>query len=149
MHDIEQIKELRDLTGLSFKEIKRALEQSGGDKTITLQALKELGATVAEKKSTRSTGQGIIEAYVHTTKRVGAIVVLLCETDFVAKNLLFLELAHEIAMHVAAMEPKTDKELLAQAYIKDQNISVQDLIGQYVAKLGENIKVRAFSRYQI
>src|SRR3989344_3035408 len=141
MSDIETIKELRDSTGLSFNEIKRALGESGGDKVRAIEVLKAHGAAVAQKKAMRSTGQGIIEAYIHSNKKVGVLVELLCETDFVARNPLFPELAHEIAMHVAAMDPQDGRELLSQPYVRDQDVTIEELITQYIAKLGENIKI--------
>ena len=149
MSDLSTIKELRELTGLSFNEIRKALAQSGGDKAQAMESLKKLGAALAEKKSARATGQGLVEAYVHANKKIGALVVLMCETDFVAKNPLFSELAHEIVMQIAAMNPKNEKDLLAQPYIKDQSITVSQLIQNYIAKLGENIKVASFSRSSI
>lgn len=149
MSDLEIIKELRQTTGLSFKEIQKALAEADGDKARTIEVLKAHGATVAEKKASRSTAEGLVEAYVHSTGKIGVLVVLLCETDFVARNPLFSELAHELAMHIAAMDPRDNEELLGQAYIKDQDITIKDLITQYIAKLGENIKVERFVRFQI
>ncbi len=148
-NDIELIKELRDTTGLSFKEIREALEEAGGDKARAIEVLKAHGAALARKKASRETQEGVIDAYIHATKKVGALVELLCETDFVARNLLFAELSHELVMHIAAMDPRDVEELLKQPYIKDEDISIQDLITQYVAKLGENIKVGRFIRFEI
>ncbi len=145
----ETIKELRVSTGLSFKEINRALGEAGGDKARAIEILKAHGATVAAKKSQRTTGEGIIEAYIHSTKKIAAVVELLCETDFVARNPLFSELAHELAMHIAAMSPENLEELLKQPFVKDQDITIQELINQYIAKLGENIQIQGFARYQI
>jgi elongation factor Ts len=148
-NDVETIKELRNTTGLSFKEIKKALEEAGGDKMRAIEILKAHGVSLAEKKSLRATQEGVVDAYVHATKKVGALVELLCETDFVARNPLFLELAHELAMHVAAMDPRDADELLQQPYIRDQDVTVGELIVQYVAKLGENIKVGKFARFEL
>lgn len=145
----ELVKELRDSTGLSFNEIKKALDESGGDRAKALEALKARGATVAEKKSQRTTGQGMVEAYIHSNKKVGVLVELLCETDFVVRNPLFGELAHEIAMHIAAMDTQNTDELLTQPYIRDQAITINQLITQYIAKLGENIRVGKFCRLQL
>lgn len=149
MSDIETIKELRDSTGFSFGQIKSALEEANGDKSRAIEALKARGATVAEKKSQRTTSQGIVEAYVHSNKKVGVLVELLCETDFVARNPMFVELAHEVAMHVAAMDPQDSQELLGQPYVRDQGITVEQLVSQYIAKLGENIKIGKFSRLRL
>lgn len=147
--NIDTIKQLRDSTGFSFNEIRKALGEANGDKARAVEILKAHGADVADKKSTRTTGEGIVEAYIHATKKVGALVELLCETDFVARNPLFGQLAHELAMQVAAMDPETLVELLKQPYIKDQDVTVGEFVNQHVAKLGENIKVGKFVRLQI
>ena len=149
MSDIETIKQLRDSTGLSFNEIKKALDEAGGDKARAVDVLKARGVVVAQKKSSRSTEQGMVESYVNSNKKVGVLVELLCETDFVARNPLFGELAHEVAMHIAAMDPQDGQELLSQPYVRDQGVTVEQLISQYIAKLGENIKVGQFSRLQL
>ncbi|MEK7151405.1 MAG: translation elongation factor Ts [Patescibacteria group bacterium] len=149
MADLEIIKELRDSTGLSFNEIKKALEESGGDKIKTIELLRARGSVVSEKRASRSTDQGIIEAYVHSNKKIAVLVEVLCETDFVARNPLFEELAREIAMHVAAMDPQDNQELLRQSYIRDQNLTIEQLISQSIAKLGENIRVGKFCRLQL
>ncbi len=147
--DVEKIKQLRDQTGLSFNEIRKALEESGGDFARAIDILKAHGVSIAEKKSIRETKEGIVEAYVHNNKKIGSLIELNCETDFVAKNFEFLNLAHELAMQVASMDPKDNKEFLDQPYIKDQDITIKDLIQQYIAKLGENIKVGGFIRFSI
>src|SRR3989338_10102670 len=100
---IDTIKELRELTGLSFNEIRKALVEAGDNREKALEILKTRGASIAEKKSSRSTSEGIVESYIHITRKVGVILELLCETDFVARNPMFVELAHECAMHIAAM----------------------------------------------
>lgn len=147
--NLEDIKELREATGLSFNEIKKALEEAGGDKTKAVEALKARGVELAQKRAVRATQQGIITSYIHGTGKVGVLMEVLCETDFVAKNPLFSELAHELAMHTAAMGPESLDELLEQDYIKDPSIKIKDLLTQYIAKIGENIKVGRFARYQI
>ncbi|HEY4506816.1 MAG TPA: translation elongation factor Ts [Candidatus Paceibacterota bacterium] len=149
MSDLDTIKEIREATNFSFNEIKKALDEAGGDKSKALGILKERGAAVAEKKSTRSTGQGIVEAYVHSNKKIGVILEILCETDFVARNPMFIELSREVAMHVAAMDPQDVQELLGQAYIRDQSLTIEEFINQYIAKLGENIKIGKFCRLQL
>lgn len=147
--EIEKIKNLRDQTGLSFAEIKKALEEGGGDPARVLEVLKAHGVSVARKKSSRETKEGIVEAYIHMNKKIGSLVEIHCETDFVARNVEFIKLAHEIAMQIASMNPQNTEDLLEQLYIKDQDITIKELIQQYIAKLGENIKVGAFSRFQI
>ena len=149
MSEIEIVKELRETTGLSFKEIQKAVAEAVGDKARAIEILKAHGATVAEKKSSRKTGEGLVASYIHATKKVGVLVELLCETDFVARNPLFSELAHDLAMHIAAMDPRDNEELMAQPFVKDQDITIKDLVTQYIAKLGENMKVERFVRFQI
>lgn len=149
MSNIELIKEIRDVTGFSVGEIKKALDESNGNKARALEVLKAHGAVIAEKKASRTTGQGIVEAYIHSTKKVGSLVEVLCESDFAAENPLFVELAHELAMHIAAMDPKDSKELMAQAYIKDQDVTIEEFIQSYISKIGENIKVGKFIRFQL
>ncbi len=146
---IDIIKELRDATGLSFNDIRKALHEAGGDKNKALEVLKTHGATIALKKSARATKEGIIESYIHNTKKVGVMLELLCETDFVARNPLFSQLAHELALHIAAMDPEDSTALLAQPFVKDQDITIQDLLTQYIAKLGENMKINRFVRYSL
>ncbi len=147
--EIEKIKNLRDQTGFSFAEIKKALSEADGDIVRAVEVLKAHGASIALKKASRETGEGVVEAYIHATKKIGALIELRCETDFVARNVEFQKLAHELAMQVASMDPGNTNELLKQPYIRDQDITVGELIGQYVAKLGENIKIENFSRLEI
>ena len=147
--EIEKIKHLRDQTGISFNEIKKALEEAGGDMTKAVETLRARGVLTAQKKSARETKEGVIESYIHLTKKIGSLVELYCETDFVARNLEFIKLAHELAMQVASMDPKDNEELLEQLYIKDQDVTVNDLIQQYIAKLGENVKLGRFIRFEI
>ncbi|MFH1769237.1 MAG: elongation factor Ts [Parcubacteria group bacterium] len=146
MSNIDIVKELREITGLSFKEISKAVEEAGGDKCKALEVLKKTGADIAGKKAQRSTEQGLVDAYIHGNGRLGVLTQMLCETDFVAKNPLFSELAHEISMHIAAMDPENVEELLKQEYVRDSEITINDLITQYIAKIGENIKVGKFVR---
>ena len=147
--NIETIIELRRLTGLSYREVKQALEEASGDRTRAIEILKNRGVVLAEKKALRATQEGVVNAYIHATKKIGAMVELLCETDFVARNPLFSELAHELAMQITAMDPRDVEELLEQPYIKDQDITIRDLIINYIAKLGENIKISRFIRFQL
>lgn len=142
--DIEKIKHLRDSTGLSLGEINKALAESGGDETRAVEILKARGVLSAAKRSSREVKEGVVETYVHSTKKLGVLVEVLCETDFVARNVEFQKLAHDIAMHIAATKPTDAKELLEQPFVKDQDITVQELITQYIAKVGENIKIGRF-----
>ena len=143
------IKELRDKTGLSVMQCKKALEFSAGDFNKAMENLKSQGAAITQEKASRTLGAGVVASYIHATKVVGAMVELDCETDFVAKNEEFLALAHDIAMHVAAMSPETVDELLEQPFVKDQNNTVGDLIKATVQKFGENTSIRRFSRFSV
>src|SRR3989338_4331845 len=147
--EIEKIKDLRDSTGLSFNEIKKSLAEAGGDKERAKEILQKLGVQMAAKKSSRQVKEGVIDTYVHSTRKIASVVELLCETDFVAKNVEFQKLAHELAMHIAALRPGSVDELLGQPFIKDQDISVKELINQNIAKLGENIQLGRFEVFEI
>ena len=149
MSDISIVKEIRELTGLSFKEINKALEETGNDRDKAIESLKKLGAQIAEKKSARATNQGIVSSYIHSNNKIGAMVEVLCETDFVGISPSFSELGRELAMHIAAMDPQNVEELMSQQYVKDPLLTVKDFIEQFVAKLGENIKVGKFIRFQL
>ena len=149
MSDVDAIKQLREATGLSFKEIKNALDEAKGDKIRAMNILKTHGIAVAEKKASRQVKEGVVDSYIHATKKLGALVEVLCETDFVARNVEFRKLAHELAMQVAASRPGTVEDLLSQPFIKDQDVTVKDIINQYIAKLGENIQVGDFKVFEI
>jgi len=160
------IKELRDQCGAGVMDCHRALLETDGDMEKALDMLKEKGFLKAAKKAERVTRQGLVEAYVHTGGRVGAMVELNCETDFVARTDEFKELAHNIAMQVAAMCPQFISEdeipkgqeaeieaatacLLEQPYIKDPDVTIEDIIVQTIAKTGENIRVSRFARFEL
>ncbi|HAM95625.1 MAG: Elongation factor Ts [Candidatus Azambacteria bacterium GW2011_GWB2_46_37] len=190
----EQVKQLRAQTGASIMDCNQALQESLGDFAKALEILKKKGALKAEKKAARTAEQGIIEAYVHSNGKIGVLVDLRCETDFVARNEEFKKLAHELALHVAAMNPsyvsrqdvpadileherklyldevaglgkpekimneivegKLGKHLeaicfLEQPYVKNPDETIDALIRSYIAKLGENIRVARFIRYEI
>ena len=149
MADTDKIKQLRESTGLSLGQIKKALDEAGGDETKAREILKAQGVAVAAKKSSREVKEGVIDSYIHANKKLGAMVEVLCETDFVARNAEFQKLAHDLAMHVAAVKPGTVEDLIAQPFVKDQAITVKDLINQYIAKLGENIQVGRFEIFEI
>jgi len=146
---LEQIKELRELTGAGIMDVRKALETSAGDKKKALEILKQKGAEVAEKKKERATSAGLIECYAHNNGKVAAMVELLCETDFVARNEEFKNLAHELAMQVAAMNPKNVEELLKQEYIRDPSKTVDDLVKELIGKIRENIKINRFERLEM
>ncbi len=190
----KQIKELRDRTGCGIMDCKDALKGSAGGLEKAVLLLRKKGKAQAEKKASRETKEGVIASYMHGNNKIGVMVSLLCETDFVARNERFKELAHNIALHVAAMDPmavspedvpeetvnqekeiaheqaetsgkpdeikekmvegklkkfKEERALLTQAYVKDQNKTVEDVIKEAVAELGENISVGKFVRLAI
>ncbi len=192
--DAKLVKKLRELTGAGMLDCKKALEETGGDLEAAVELLRKKGIAKAAKKAGRETKEGLIHAYIHAGGRIGVLLELNCETDFVARNELFKELANEIAMQVAAMRPRwvkredvpkevVEKEgeiareaalaegkpehiaekiaegkvekffkevcLLEQPYIKDDKKTVEELIKEYIAKLGENIQVRRFTRYEL
>ncbi|MBI4058485.1 translation elongation factor Ts [Candidatus Gottesmanbacteria bacterium] len=145
--DIEKIKKLRELTGAGIAECREALERSGGDIAKAQSFLKDKGIEKAAKKAERETAQGIVESYVHAGGKIGVLVEVNCETDFVARTEDFRKLAHELAMQVSAMNPKNVEELLKQPYIRDPKVTVKDLVKEATYKLGENIRVTRFSRF--
>lgn len=190
----EAVKELRQRTGIGFMECKEALQESQGDVEKAIEILRKKGYARAQAKAARTASEGVIGAYVHMNSRIGVLVEVNCESDFVARNAQFQELVREIAMQIAASRPRyvspddvpaevveSEKEiiraqlgdmkkppeimekivlgklskffeevcLLEQPYIREDKIKVKDLITQSVAKLGENIKVRRFVRYEL
>ena len=158
------VKELRDKSGAGIMTCRNALLEAEGDAEKALQILKEKGILKAQEKAERTANQGLIEAYIHTGGRIGALVEVNCETDFVARTDEFKELAHDLAMQVAAVPPQfitqdeAPKEhnieletacLLLQPYIKDPTRTVQDLVLETIAKVGENIKISRFARFEL
>lgn len=191
---LDKIKQLREMTGVSFAECKKALEEAAGDLDKAVSSLKKASLKTAEKKSERETGAGIIESYVHLNNKVGVLLDLRCETDFVAKNPEFKELAHNIALQIVALKAKfisredipeeTKKELemsfrkemetlkkpeeilkkildgkieavlkeevlMDQSFVKNQDITISELIKNAIQKFGENIKIARFVRYEL
>jgi len=161
---IEAVKELRNRTNVGIADCNKALAVSGGDMEKAIEFLKQRGAAIAEKKKEEAVTEGVIEAYIHHTKHVGALVELNCETDFVARTAEFKELAHDLAMQIAAAAPQfitseemppqaeTDLQtvcLLSQPFIKDPTKTVQEVIAETIAKVGENIKVSRFTRFEL
>ena len=161
---VEQIKALRELTGAGIMDCKRALEQADGDLESAQRVLRVMGIASAAKKASRETNEGLVESYIHSGGRIGALVELNCETDFVTRTDDLKDLAHNIAMQVAAMSPIYVDEgdipddddqnpqevcLLQQAFIRDQSVTIQDLLGEAIGKIGENIRVRRFARFAL
>jgi elongation factor Ts len=192
--DLEQIKNLREKTGAGMVDIKKALEEAGGDEEKAIGILRKRGKDKALKKSGRVAKEGVIAVYVHSNKKIGAMVKVFCETDFVARNSEFQDMAKDIAMHIAAIDPKflkpedvlteiVNKEkdiwteqlksegkpkgmmeeilagkekkfreesaLLTQSFVKSPDITVGELIAEKIGKIGENIQVGEFVRYEL
>lgn len=147
MISIDQVRQLREETAVSVSECKKALEQTKGDFKKAKEILKKWGRDLAVKKISRETNQGIVESYIHPNKRIGVLLEIDCETDFVAKSKDFQNLAHELCLQIAAI--REEIPLLEQAWIKDEAKTMKELIAEYIAKLGENITVKRFIRYEI
>ena len=162
---VDMIKDLRQKTGAGIMDCKRALEEASGDTQLAEGLLRQKGLADAAKRVGRETREGLVEAYVHTGGRLGALVELNCETDFVARTPELKELAHDLAMQVAAMpstsyversevedadsRPIEEVCLLEQSYIKDPSRTVQDVVQELMARVGENIRVRRFCRFAL
>lgn len=145
----QQIKKLREKTGAGIADVKKALEESGGDEAKAMAWLEEKLGSIAAKKAEREIKAGLVEAYIHSNGRIGALVEVGSETDFVARNPQFKEFAHDLAMQIAAMDPKSKEDLLAQPFIKDAGKTVGDLINEAIGRFGENIKLGKFTRFEI
>lgn len=149
MITIEEIKTLREETGLSVMECQKALEEASGDKNKAIALLKKRGVEIAIKKGNRTLGAGVVIAYIHTGETIGVMLEFLCETDFVAKNPEFKLVAKDIAMHIAAMNPSDTTMLLEQPFIKDSGQKISDLINNTIQKFGERTEVGRFVRFSI
>lgn len=159
----QDIRRLREATGAGIMECKQALEEADGSFESATRILKQKGALMAEKKAGREASQGLVEAYIHGGGRIGVLVEVNCETDFVARSDDFRALARDLAMQIAAMNPKAignegeqlaadlepEELLLKQPFIRDQGLTIQDRINDTVGRLRENIVVRRFSRYEL
>lgn len=146
---IELVKKIRQETGLGIMEIKSAVEEANGDEIKAKQILKERGFKKAESKTERETHQGRVATYTHSTGKIGVMVELQCETDFVAKHEDFVGLTKDICLQIAAMNPETVEDLLKQEFIKDSSKTIEEMIKTLVAKFGENMKLTRFSRFEI
>lgn len=171
----DQVKTLRERTGAGIMECKRALQETGGNMDKAVDLLKQQGLAKAEKKTGRAASQGVVEPYIHAGGRIAALVEVNCETDFVARTPDFKSLAHDVAMQIAAMNPVYVSEeqipadawealerehgdrkkalaavsLLDQPFIKDPKLTIRDLNKAAIGKLGENIIIRRFSRFEV
>ncbi len=139
----EKIKKLREETGAGIMDVKRALDEANGDEKKAREVLKAKGLEIAQKKSERATCAGLIDSYVHLGK-LGVLVEVQCETDFVAKTDEFKTFVHEVALQVANSDTKDIKALLLEEYFKDPSKTIQDMLHETITKTGENIKIARF-----
>ncbi len=191
---LEEIKKIREQTGAGVVDIKKALDEASGDTVKALEILRKKGQSKAQKKSTREASEGAVVSYIHSNNKIGSIVKLFCETDFVARNDEFKELANDIAMHISAMDPqylnpedvvdelvrkekdiwqeqlkkenkpadimekimagkekkfREEISLMTQPFVKNPDITIGELITEKIGKIGENIKVGGFVRYEL
>ena len=162
--ETKKIKDLRAKTGAGIMDCKRALEESGGANSEAEEFLRQKGVSSSANKVGRRTDQGVVESYIHNGGKIGALVEVNCETDFVARTSDFTSLAHDLAMQVAAMSPQfinkeeiIDKNneydeqscLLEQPFIKDASLKIDDLVKEAILKTGENIRVRRIARFEL
>ena len=146
---INKIKALRKQTSAPIMDCKKALQECDGDEVKAKDWLKKKGLALAAKKKDKTVLDGLIYSYIHSGNKVGAMIKLSCQTDFVARNKDFQKLAHEICLQIASMNPKNIKELLCQEYIRDSQKKISDLIDEAIAKFGENIRVEEFTRLTV
>lgn len=142
------VQKLRDLTSAGVMDCRKALIEAKGDLDAAVKIIHEKGLAKMEKRADRETGAGLVQSYVHN-ERIGVLVDLRAETDFVVRSEPFRELARDVAMQIAAAAPADVEALLAQPYIKDESMTVKDLLSQTVAKVGENITIKQFSRIEV
>lgn len=147
--NIELLKKLRNETQVSLADCRKALEETDNNYDQAKEWLKKRGFEKAAKKSDRETSQGLIESYIHLNGKVGSMIEVSCETDFVARTEEFKNLTHEIAMQVAAMNPKDVETLLKQEYIRDGSKTIESLVKEAIAKIGENIVVKRLNRFSL
>lgn len=147
--DTQAVQQLRERTGCGIVDCKKALETAGGSFEAAIEILRKKGADIAATKSGRSATQGVISSYVHPGALVGVLLKLHCETDFVARSADFQNLAHDLCLQIAALDPAGVEELLDQEYIRDTGRKVGDIVKEVIVKVGENVQVGAFTRYSL
>ena len=143
------VKKLRDETGAGMMDCKKALDEAKGNFHEAKEIVRQKGLARAEKKADRETKEGYIASYVHATGKTAALVEILCETDFVARNEEFQSMARDVAMQVVAMTPADTEELLGQDFIKDPSMTVQDVVKGLSGKIGEKFEINRFVRYTV
>lgn len=143
----QDVQRLREMTGAGVMDCQRALKESNGDFDGAISFLREKGLEKVEKRSGRNTGAGLIHSYTHNG-RIGVLLEVRAETDFVVRSDPFRNLAHELGMQIAASRPKDVEELMNQPYIKDESRTVKDIVNEVIAKVGENVTVNGFYRME-
>lgn len=145
----KDIQQLRSETGVGIMDCKKALEEAKGVFGKAREVLKKKGALMAAKKTQRETCQGLVESYIHGNGKIGVLIEVNCETDFVARNQNFAEFVHDLAMQIASMNPKNVESLLKQEFIKDPSLTIKEYLTQRIAQIGENIQIKRFIRYEL
>lgn len=140
---------LRRETGISILECREALEEAGGNLEKAKKVLQARSEKIAAKKSSRTSNQGLVDAYLHGEGKIGVLLEVSSETDFVARNSEFKAFVHDLAMQIAATNPKDIDELLKSQFIKDLEITVESHLKNQIAKIGENLKIKRFIRYEL
>lgn len=148
MTEKDLLVKIREQTGLGVMDIKRALVEAGGDEAKALDILKKQGAEVMAKKQERTASQGFIDAYSHAG-RIGVLVEVNCETDFVARNPDFQAFVHNLALQISSMAPADVNELLEQEFVKEPSQKISDLLTEMTAKMGEKLVINRFVRYEL
>jgi elongation factor Ts len=144
----EMVQKLREITGAGVMDCRKALIEANGDSDAATKIIHEKGFAKVEKRSGRETGAGLVQSYVHN-ERIGVLLHISAETDFVVRSEPFKALAHDLVMHIAAAAPKDIEELLAQPYIKDESRTIKDLVTEVIAKVGENVTINQFYRIDV
>lgn len=145
---LDVIKALREETGFGVMDVKRALDEANGDTAKARELLKEKSAMTVAKKADRATKQGLVASYSHLGK-IGAMVEVNCETDFVARNDDFKQFVKDLTLHIASMKPADMEELMSQPFFSDDKVTVRQLLDQLVGKIGENIQIKRFTRFEL
>lgn len=144
----EDIQSLREQTGMGLMDIKKALDEADGNRAKAIEFLKERGAKIMDKKADRTASEGVIESYIHGG-RIGVLLELNCETDFVARSEAFKEFAHDLALQISSMAPESVEELLEQPFIKDSKLTMADYLRDTTSKMGEKLVITRFVRYAL
>ncbi len=148
-YTIDDVKKLREESGAGMMDCKKALEAAEGNYKKAMEIVREKGMARAEKKADRDAGEGYVASYVHATHKTAAMVEVLCETDFVARNEEFQQMAKDVAMQVVAMNPETVDELLTQEFIKNPSVTIEEMVKAVSGKIGEKFVINRFVRYEV